>query len=224
MVLARMSQNIQKMFSELPATYERVNHILTFGLDILWRKRAAKAAALAGGTRWLDACCGTGEMAVNLSRLAKNGTALYATDFSLPMLQKACQKPEGKGIHFFLSDIRHLPFPGKIFDLSRPVLVRTFAEFHRVLKTGGRFINLETSRPAVPAIRKAHRFYIRLVVRRMGRLLSGSNNAYTYLSETIPRFYPPEELADCLYEAGFGKVHFKKMLFGAVALHEARKG
>ena len=230
-----MSKNIQKMFSEVPATYERVNHVLTLGMDILWRRRAAKRASLAGGTRWLDVCCGTGEMAANLRRFAENGAVLYATDFSLPMLQKAWQKPEGKYIHFLLSDIKYLPFPENTFDLitisfatrninlSREILIRTFSEFHRALRPGGRFINLQTSQPAGPIIRKLYHIYIGLAVKRIGRLISGSKSAYAYLSETIPRFYPPGDLADCLREAGFDKVLYQKMLLGAAAIHEARK-
>jgi demethylmenaquinone methyltransferase/2-methoxy-6-polyprenyl-1,4-benzoquinol methylase len=230
-----MSKNIQKMFSQVPVTYERVNHVLTFGLDILWRKRAARKAARAGGTRWLDVCSGTGEMAAYLSRFAANGTALYATDFSLPMLEEACRKPEGRRIHFLLSDIKDLPFPENTFDLitisfatrninlSRKILIRTFAGFHRALKPGGRFINLETSQPRSRAVRRLYHFYIALAVKRIGRFISGSNQAYAYLSETIPRFYPAEELADCLREAGFGRVRYETMLLGAAAIHEAVK-
>jgi len=223
------------MFAEVPATYELVNHVLTFGMDILWRRRAANTASRGGGSRWLDLCCGTGEMAANLSRRAGNGTILYATDFSFPMVQQARRKPEGGKIHFSLSDIKYLPFPDRTFDLvtisfatrninlNRKTLIRSFAEFNRVLKPGGRFVNLETSQPAGPAIRKIFHGYIRLAVKPIGRLISGSDKAYTYLSETIPRFYPPGEMAACLHEAGFDTVNYERLLFGAAAIHEARK-
>ena len=72
---------IQSMFAEVPATYELVNHVLTLGLDIVWRKRAARVAARAGGTQWVDMCTGTGEMAIYLSRLVADGTEIYAVDF-----------------------------------------------------------------------------------------------------------------------------------------------
>ena len=66
---------VQKVFSEVPETYERINHVLTLGFDTLWRKQAVKIATKAGGSRWVDMCTGTGEMATYLSRLAPEGTS-----------------------------------------------------------------------------------------------------------------------------------------------------
>ena len=79
-----MSQPIQKMFTEVPQTYRLLNHLLTLGQDIVWRRRAAEIAASGGGTRWLDACGGTGEMAVCLSHLATDGTEYSSGRFLSP--------------------------------------------------------------------------------------------------------------------------------------------
>ena len=152
-----MIKAIRNIFSEIPETYELVNHILTFGLDILWRKRAVNIAVKSGGNRWIDVCTGTGETASYLCRFAKNGTKVYAADFSLPMLRKAKEKPEGGCIKFLLSDVENLPFSDNTFDLitisfatrninrNQNILIRTFKEFHRILKINGHFVNLETS-------------------------------------------------------------------------------
>jgi len=230
-----MKKGIRKIFSEVPETYELVNHVLTFGLDRVWRRRAARLAARMGGTRWLDLCTGTGEMAVLLDRAAKDRTRVYAADFSLPMLRKAAAKPEARKVRFVLSEADHLPFPRNTFDLvtvsfatrnlhlDRGRLILTFEEVRRVLKPGGWFVNLETSQPSLSIVRKAFHVHVALWVRPVGSLLSGSRDGYAYLSHTIPRFYRAEELAGIMREAGFVEVSFRPLLFAAAAVHKGRK-
>ena len=226
---------VERMFSEVPATYELVNHVLTLGLDIVWRRRAAKIAATANGGQWADMCTGTGEMAARLSRLAPEGTTIYGIDFSEPMLEQARRKPEAARINFVTSDIKALDFPDESFDLitmsfatrninlSKDVLIQSFGEFYRVLKPGGRFVNLETSRPSFWPVRKCFYLYVRLFVKSIGSRISGSRDAYTYLATTIPRFYSAQELADIMRQAGFDKVTFQQYMFGAAAIHQAMK-
>jgi len=232
---AKTTGFVQSVFSEVPATYELVNHILTLGLDIAWRKRAARIAATAGGGQWADMCTGTGEMAVYLSRLAPEGTKIHAIDFSPPMMTEASRKPEAEHINFVAADIKALPFPDESFDLitmsfatrninlSKDILIESFAEFYRVLKRGGRFVNLETSQPSLSPVRRFFHLYVKLFVKMIGSRISGSGTAYGYLARTIPRFYAPEELADIMRQAGFEKVTFQRLLFGAAAIHQATK-
>jgi len=137
------------MFTEVPQTYRLLNHLLTLGQDIFWRRRAAKIAASGGGTRWLDACSDTGEMAAYLSHLATDGTSIVAADFSLSMMSKAMEKPEAKHIAFTLADVSRLPFRDNSFDvitislatrnlnISQDNLLKCLREFHRVLKPSG---------------------------------------------------------------------------------------
>lgn len=231
----KKTSSVEKMFSEVPATYELVNHVLTLGLDTVWRRRAAKIAATADGGQWADMCTGTGEMAARLRRLAPEGTKIYGIDFSEPMLEQARKKPEADRISFVRCDIKALDFPDESLDLitmsfatrninlSRDILARSFSEFYRVLKPGGRFINLETSRPSFWLVRKCFHLYVSLFVKLIGSRISGSKNAYTYLATTIPRFYSAQELADIMRQAGFDKVTFRQYLFGAVAIHQAAK-
>lgn len=230
-----MNQPIKKMFTEVPQTYRLLNHFLTFGQDILWRRRAAGIAASGGGTRWLDACGGTGEMATCLSRLAKGGTSIVVADFSFPMMSKAMEKSEAKHIAFTLADVSRLPFRDNSFDvitisfatrnlnISQDNLLKCLREFHRVLKRNGRFVNLETSQPASALIRRMFHLYVRATVGPVGRLVSGSDTAYTYLSRSMRHFYSPEELAEIIQQAGFCEVSFNCMLFGAAAIHKAIK-
>lgn len=226
---------LKSVFSEVPATYERINHVLTLGLDRVWRRRAARIAALAGGNRWVDMCTGTGEMAVYLSRLAPEGTKIKAVDFSPAMIAEARKKREAAQIEFVSADIHALPFSNESVDLitmsfatrninvNRESLVHGFAELHRVLKPGGWFVNLETSQPSSGIVRGCFHLYIKLFVAKVGQWLSGSKMGYFYLSETMPRFYPPEVLADIMRQAGFREVSFQRLMLGAAAIHQAQK-
>lgn len=230
-----MKKGIRNLFSEVSDTYELVNHVLTFGLDILWRRKVAKVAALEGGKRWIDVCSGTSEMAVYLSRLAKRDTMVFAADFSIPMIRKATVKKEAHQISFIIADVNALPFREGTFGLltisfatrniniSREILLQCFRGFHRILRPGGRFVNLETSQPSSWVIRRLFHLYVRLTVKPLGYFISGSRVGYTYLSHTIPRFYDAAELADIMGQAGFLKVSYHPMMFGAVAIHKAVK-
>jgi demethylmenaquinone methyltransferase/2-methoxy-6-polyprenyl-1,4-benzoquinol methylase len=230
-----MNKGVLKVFSEVAHQYELVNHVLTFGLDIPWRKRAAQVAAVGGGTLWLEVCSGTGEMAVNLVKYANPEIKIVISDFSLSMLSKAKEKQDLKSTNISLADAMQLPFPDNVFDLiiisfatrnispTRDRLITFLSEFKRILKPGGRFINLETSQPTLTPFRIAFRFYTKKIVKLVGRLLSGSKTGYEYLAHTIPRFFDAENLTDILYEVGFSKVNFVTMTFGAVAVHRAVK-
>lgn len=230
-----MTSPVRKIFEEVPKTYELINHVLTLGMDVAWRKKAVRIAAEGGGAMWMDICSGTGETAAYLRRIAPKDTTIISADFCFPMIQIATRKPEAKNIHFTLTDAGKLPFPDETFDLitisfatrnlntSRGHLFGCFKEFHRVLKTGGRFVNLETSQPDSKFIRNIFHSFIGVFVRPIGKTISGSKAGYTYLSQTIPRFYDARELANIMIEAGFSNVTYQKMFFGAAAIHKAIK-
>ena len=230
-----MSNGVLKVFSEVAHSYELVNHVLTIGLDIPWRKRAAQVAASGGGVLWLEVCSGTGNMSANLQKLAGSDTKIVVSDFSMPMISRASEKEELRAATISLADSQQIPFPDNTFDLviisfatrnitpTREKLISFLREFHRVLKPGGRFINLETSQPAFTPFRIAFRFYTKQVIKLLGRIISGSKTGYAYLAHTVPRFFNAETLSDVLYESGFSKVNYITMTFGAVAIHKAVK-
>lgn len=226
-----MEKGIGKIFSEVNRTYELVNHVLTFGFDILWRKKAAKIAAQADGERWLDVCSGTGEMAVYLRKLAKDKTKVIAADFCLPMIKRITGKPDAQKIILTLADAKSLPFADNTFDLitisfatrninvTKESLTGCLREFRRVLRPGGRFVNLETSQPSSSLFRRLFHLYIRLIVKPVGYIISGSKEGYAYLSYTIPRFYDADEFAAIILQTGFAKVSLRRFMFGIAAVH-----
>ena len=145
------------------------------------------------------------------------------------------KKPEARNIVFVVSDVKALALEDESLDLitiafatrninlNRDALIQAFDEFYRVLKPGGRFINLETSQPSSRLIRGLFHTYVKLFVKSVGGLISGANRAYAYLTHTIPRFYPPEELRDIMCQAGFKNVTYRKLMFGIAAIHQGIK-
>ncbi len=230
-----MIKGVRKIFSEVADNYEMVNHVLTFGLDIHWRRKAAQGAAKTDGPYWLDVCSGTGEMARNLSRSANSQVKIISLDFCYPMIAKAKENDKKGNIFFVEAEAKRLPFPDNSLDLitisfatrnispNKKYLIDHLREFQRVLKKGGRFINLETSQPPLKLMRQAFHLYIKTAVKPVGYLISGSKAGYSYLSYTIPRFFFAHDFSSLLYQAGFSQVSFKRFLLGVVALHTATK-
>ena len=230
-----MASGIQKLYTQIPETYELVNHLLTFGLDIFWRKKLIKKVKNNHGLNWLDVCTGTGETAVYLTRISKNGNQVFATDFSFPMVRVAKKKNESNSIKFSISEIKRLPFLKDTFDLitlsfatrnintNRQELISGLSEINRVLKTGGIFFNLETSQPTNPVVRTLFHWYAKIFIKPIGSGISGSKAAYSYLASSMTKFYNADELKTILYEAGFQSVEYECILFGAAAIHSAIK-
>ncbi len=224
------------MYTDVPPTYEFLNHLLTLEQDILWRKKAARMAAATKGAHWLDVGIGTGEMAANLQRLAPMDTQVIALDFSLPMMREAMKKPIANRISFTLAEATRIPFADNSIDAitlsfaarnidssGKGNLLKCFQEVHRVLKPRGVFVNLETSQPKHWLIRSLFHSYVKLTVYPIGKTVSGSNAAYSYLSRSMRQFCSAEELATILQNAGFSEISFSRLLLGAAAIHWATK-
>ncbi len=226
-----MTRGIQRIFGEVSHTYEIVNHLLTFGTDILLRRMLAQLVGSIGGTRWLDVCSGTGEVVDYMSRVARRRTDLFALDFSWPMLRHAVAKLGTERVTFTVADAGAIPFEDNTFDVmtvsfatrnvntNRRALLRVLKEFRRALRPGGAFINLESSQPPNGVVRLLFHLYVSRVVRHLGELISGSRRGYAYLSSTVRRFHNAEGFAAILHEAGFRRVAFRRLMLGVFAMH-----
>jgi demethylmenaquinone methyltransferase/2-methoxy-6-polyprenyl-1,4-benzoquinol methylase len=209
------------MFDRIAPVYDAMNRTMTAGLDRRWRRITAEAV-VRPGDRVLDACCGTGDLAVAAARAGGRVTGL---DFSERMLERARRKaPE---LEWLAGDLLALPFADGSFDATtvgfgvRNVddLELALGELRRVLRPGGRLGILEITRPR-GLLAPFYRFWFDAVVPLLGKLLPGGS-AYTYLPASVRRFPAPEELAGLIAAAGFGDVGYRTFAGGIVALHVA---
>lgn len=229
------SKAVQKMFAAIPATYELSNLVLTFGLDQLWRRKAAQLAARQAGRLVLDICCGTGDMTRLLRLRCGRNTFIVGCDFSLPMVRLAQQSLQGQRVGFVVADVDALPFRKSTFgvatisfglrnlNLNEETLRERFAKIGRCLEPNGSFVCVETSQPKNLFLRRLFHLYVRLAIGPLGALISGNRPAYKYLASTIPRFYPLKKLRTILREAGFATVSGKLMFPGIAAMTLATK-
>jgi len=227
------------MFTAVSLRYDLVNRIITLGLDKRWRRLAAGACLEGKPRRVLDLGCGTGDLTINIARLAAENVEIIGLDYSLTMLTRARQKANQAGIcrriEFIHGDATRLPFPDTHFDsvgisfafrnltYKNPPGLSHFAEVKRVLKSGGRYVIVESSQPANRIIRALFHAYLRFFVMPVGILLSGNKGAYRYLAESASHFYSPQEVRDMLVMAGFRDISYRTMLFGAAGIHVAIK-
>jgi len=212
---------VRSMFDRISPVYDAMNRTMTIGLDQRWR-RATVAAVVRPGDRVLDACCGTGDLAV---AALQAGATVTGLDFSERMLERARRKaPELDWVH---GDLLALPFADASFDAAtvgfgvRNVadLPGAIAELHRVLRPGGRLAILEITRPRGP-LRLFYSLWFDRIVPLLGKVLPGGR-AYTYLPASVRRFPGAEELAALLERHGFTQVRFRLMGGTIVALHTA---
>jgi demethylmenaquinone methyltransferase/2-methoxy-6-polyprenyl-1,4-benzoquinol methylase len=219
------AEGVRRMFDRIAPVYDAMNRVMTAGLDQRWR-RATVREAVRSGDDVLDACCGTGDLAV----AARSAGASYVVgvDFSERMLERARRKaPE---LEWVQSDVLELPFEDASFDSAvvgfgvRNVedLEAAIRELRRVLRPGGRLGILEITTPRGP-LKLFYKLWFDRIVPLLGRLLPGGD-AYTYLPASVRRFPGPEELAELLSSCGFEAVEFRRFAGGIVALHVGEAG
>ena len=214
---------VRAMFDRIAPVYDAMNRLMTVGLDRRWRRLTAHAA-VRPGDRVLDACCGTGDLA--LAALEAGGDVI-GLDFSERMLERARRK--SAGIEWVRGDLLALPFPDESFDTAtvgfgiRNVedLEAGLRELARVLRPEGRLGCLEITRPR-GLLRPFFRVWFDGLVPLAGKVLPGGS-AYSYLPASVRRFPGPEDLAEAMRRSGFPDVEWRLLGGGIVALHVARR-
>ena len=230
---------VRDMFSRIAPRYDFLNHFLSASFDKLWRaKTASRFSATLSRTdaRVLDLCCGTGDLAFALAKnvLRLSGSSrgrFFGADFSLPMLDLAARKDAVRQapVVFFAADALELPFADSSFDLVATAFgfrnlanyERGLREIHRVLRPGGHLGILEFCEPRSGVPAALFRYYFTRILPRIGGVISGSGEAYSYLPSSVQKFPHPDALKRLMEQAGFKDVSYERWTFGAVALHRA---
>jgi demethylmenaquinone methyltransferase/2-methoxy-6-polyprenyl-1,4-benzoquinol methylase len=210
---------VEAMFDRISPVYDPMNRLMTAGLDRRWRRLTVRAV-VRPGDRVLDACCGTGDLALEAERAGATVTGL---DFSERMLERARRK--SGTVDWVRGDVLALPFEDASFDAAtvgfgiRNVsdLEGALRELGRVLRPGGGLGCLEITRPR-GALRPFFGLWFDRMVPLMGRVLPGGA-AYTYLPASVRRFPDPEDLGEAMRRAGFAEIGWRLLGGGIVALH-----
>ncbi len=226
-------EQVTKMFDTISEDYDGLNRVISFGIDVSWRK---KVVALVGEKKpksILDIATGTGDLAIQLAET--KATKIVGLDISSGMLNVGKQKVAKKGldqtIEMVLGDSENMPFEDNTFDAITVAFgVRNFetldkglTEIYRVLKPDGIFVILETSVPTKTPFKQGYNFYTKYVLPKIGRLFSKDKSAYKYLSESASVFPYGEKLNNILRKIGFINVTDLPQTLGVATIYTASK-
>jgi demethylmenaquinone methyltransferase/2-methoxy-6-polyprenyl-1,4-benzoquinol methylase len=218
---------IWKMFDQISPTYDRVNRVMTFGLDQIWRKKLCAFLPEKKQMCILDCATGTGDQIIALMEKRPDIAIVIGIDLAETMIElgkdKIAEKQYANQITFQVADALQIPYPDNHFDCVtisfgiRNVtdIMAAFKEFRRVLKPGGRVLILEGTIPRTKWLRSLHLFYLRHFLPRIGGLISKNFKAYRYLNKTIETFPQGEMLNGKMRAAGLIKVH-SNLIFGGI--------
>jgi demethylmenaquinone methyltransferase/2-methoxy-6-polyprenyl-1,4-benzoquinol methylase len=227
------------LFNAITPRYDLINALITWGMDRMWRKKAAEECLALRPRIVLDLCCGTGDL-ISALRLRSREAILFAgIDYSMPMLLAASEKAgtlsAGEKITFLRGNADRLPFAGDCLDcvgisfafrnltFSNPLVRSNLSEVLRILKPGGRFVIVELSQPVSRILRVFYHLYLHAIVYPLGWLLSRNRTAYYYLAYSAEHFYTAEEVEELLLHTGFSAVAIRRLFFGVACIHIATK-
>ncbi|MGA2623017.1 MAG: bifunctional demethylmenaquinone methyltransferase/2-methoxy-6-polyprenyl-1,4-benzoquinol methylase UbiE [Bacteroidota bacterium] len=225
--------NIQAMFNAIAPKYDVLNHLLSFGLDIRWRKRALKLVEEKRKGKFLDIAAGSGDLSIEAIGLQPQ--MIVATDFAANMLgvfrDKLNDRKITNPIHLASCDALHLPFTVDTFDLTMVAFgVRNFSdrllglkEMLRVLRPGGVCLILELTTPKLPVIAHLYNLYSKSILPMIGKIISRHNLAYSYLPTSISEFPADEQFLSLMKEAGFREPSASFLTFGVATIYTGRK-
>ena len=226
-------EQVAKMFDTISSKYDNLNRVISFGVDVKWRKKILKMIAAKNPKNILDIATGTGDLAILLS--TTNAEKIIGLDISAGMLevgkQKIAQKNLSKKIEMILGDSEKIPFDDNTFDAVTVAFgIRNFenleiglAEILRVLKPNGLFVILETSVPEKFPFKQGYRFYTKNILPIIGKMFSKDKVAYQYLSDSASIFPYGEKLNNILQNIGFIDVKHLPQTFGVATIYSASK-
>jgi demethylmenaquinone methyltransferase/2-methoxy-6-polyprenyl-1,4-benzoquinol methylase len=224
--------NIKRMFNAIAPRYDLINHLLSCGVDIYWRKKAISKLNVSENSLVLDLACGSADFTIET--IIEKKCSVIGVDFAQQMLICAKRKIKKKKLNSFWllnGDGEQLPFVSRAFDgVTSAFGIRNMAsietalgEMHRILKENGQALILEFSLPAFKPFRKLYLFYFNNILPIIGKILSKDKNAYSYLPASVKKFPAVDEFVIWMKEAGFRDIQYWKLLNGIAVIYKGIK-
>lgn len=226
-------EQVERMFDTISKEYDGLNRVISFGIDVKWRKKVVNKVAATQPKRILDVATGTGDLAINLAKT--DAEEIIGLDISAGMLSVGKEKVAAKNlddrIKMVQGDSENLPFEDDYFDAitvafgirNFETLEKGLAEILRVLKPGGIFVILETSVPTKFPFKQGYGLYTKTLLPLIGRVFSKDRDAYAYLSESASVFPYGEKLNNILRKIGFTHVEANPQTMGVATIYSASK-
>ena len=226
-------EQVTQMFDTISGNYDGLNRVISFGIDVKWRKKVLRLVQAQNPDTVLDIATGTGDLAILMAKT--NASKITGLDISSGMLDVGKQKVKERALEnriaMVLGDSENMPFPDNHFDAitvsfgirNFETLEKGLAEILRVLKPKGIFVILETSVPEKTPFKQGYRLYTKNILPLIGRLFSKDNVAYGYLSESAAVFPYGEQLNNILRKIGFTNVKALPQTFGVATIYTASK-
>ena len=226
-------EQVERMFDTISGEYDGLNRVISFGIDVKWRKKVVKKVASTQPKSILDVATGTGDLAISMA--ATGAQEIIGLDISAGMLDVGRKKIASRGLEgkitMLQADSENLPFENDHFDAITVAFgVRNFehlkkglAEILRVLKPGGVFVVLETSVPTKTPFKQGYKFYSNQLLPLIGKMFSKDRDAYAYLSKSAAVFPFGEDFNNILREIGFKNVRNDPQTFGVATIYTASK-
>lgn len=226
---------VRTMFGRIARVYDRMNGLMTGGLDRRWRAFAVHQLALGAETLGLDVGTGTGDLAIAALRAAGPRAHMIGVDFTPEMLDygraKIARLSLSERLELRVGDGEHLEFPDKTFDgVCSGFVLRNLTDLpaglreqFRVLKPGGRMVALEITHPPGPIFGSLFHLYFDRLIPILGKIIGKSFESYNYLHQSLSVFPPAPQLKTLMEQAGFANVRYHYLTFGVVAVHVGTK-
>ena len=237
MTVDKQNYPLHDYYKDIYKKYDLVNRIFTFGLDKRWRKKAVARCLENSPSNVLDVCTGTGDLILEIANKAENTQYLSGYDFSPEMLKVAKEKASdaGSNIDLIEGNVASMPYENEHFDAAgisfglRNLIYQNsnadqhLQEIHRVLKSGGRFVILESSKPSNPVWRFFNGIYLQYILPYLGGAISGNLKAYKYLASSSKNYYTREQMRTILTSSGFAWESSQSLFLGSVMLMVVKK-
>ncbi len=220
--MSEKKQQVKKIFDNIAGKYDFLNHLLSFGLDFYWRKKALKLTKFNPDTILLDVACGTGDVAIQARKLGVK--KIFGADFSHNMLKLFNKKTDWSGGNLVQMVAEKIPLKDQsVTNITVAFGVRNFYDiqegfnsFYRILKPNGKATVIEFRMPSNKIIKSVYRFYFKNILPVLGGIISGDKAAYTYLPDSVEEFDTKVDLEKLLLNSGFRKIEKYNFTFGTV--------